>query len=237
MESQIARKPSLLTNSVILQYSEGSTTKFEFTGAKDFHFVMMQKRDKILDLLGLSEDDILTSHILFKQVPLPPPLQIRGKCQKMSKEERVLGYTMPCLRRDKALKTLGISEEVLKLETSKNLGALGRSARRRSFVVQAEKSKRSRAYHFCSPSKLFKRQRILAGPEKQKNFTKSSRRKSSCSSTPPRKSKRSRKFCSKSLGCNSAEMNRLKEDLFKAQHNISCIRQRMEGLEGKINKD
>lgn len=177
---------------------------------------MLQKRNKILDTLGLSEDDILTSLILFKQVPLPPPLQIRGKCQNMSKEEQVLGYMMPCLGRDKALKTLGISEEVLKLETSKNLGALGRSARRRSFVVQAEESKGRRSYHFCSQSKLFKRQSILAGPEKQTKFTKSSRRRSTCSSVP-RKSKRSRKFRSKSLGCNSAEMNHLKEDLFKAQ--------------------
>lgn len=199
-----------------LFYSEGNTTEFEFTGAKDFHFVMLQKRNKILDTLGLSEDDILTSLILFKQVPLPPPLQIRGKCQNMSKEEQVLGYMMPCLGRDKALKTLGISEEVLKLETSKNLGALGRSARRRSFVVQAEESKGRRSYHFCSQSKLFKRQSILAGPEKQTKFTKSSRRRSTCSSVP-RKSKRSRKFRSKSLGCNSAEMNHLKEDLFKAQ--------------------
>jgi len=172
---------------------------------------MLQKRNKILDTLGLSEDDILTSHILFRQVPLPPPLQIRGKCQKMSKEERVLGYTMPCLRRDKALKTLGISEEGLKLENCKNLGALGKAGRRRSF------NKRSRAYHFCSPSKLFKRQRILlveemAGPKKQKNITKSPRRKSSCSSNP----RKSKKICLESLGCNSAEMNRLKEDLFKA---------------------
>ena len=94
------------------------------------------KRNKILETLGLSEDDIVTSTMLFKQMGISSrPSSNQGRSREFLKEEKVLGYTTTCLQREKALKILGTTEEGLKEENCKSLGALGKSGRRRSFTL------------------------------------------------------------------------------------------------------
>uniref|UniRef100_A0A7S4J961 Uncharacterized protein n=1 Tax=Odontella aurita TaxID=265563 RepID=A0A7S4J961_9STRA len=84
-------------------------------------------RDKILRKLGLSEDDVRISEMLLAQMPPAPAIG------ESTKAEWLLGYAEPRLRRQKALKILGVSEEELEVENSKNLGSLGVGGRRRSF--------------------------------------------------------------------------------------------------------
>lgn len=54
-----------------------------------------------------------------------------------NKAERILGYASARLVREKALRTLGTTEQEIALENAKNLGSLGvgGSGRRRSFAV------------------------------------------------------------------------------------------------------
>lgn len=89
------------------------------------------QNNMLLKKFGLSEDDIKASKKLFSEMPLPTPPE-NSRCKK---QERVLGYRTLTLRREKALRLLGASEADIELENSKNLGALGISGRRRSFMV------------------------------------------------------------------------------------------------------
>lgn len=90
----------------------------------------------ILKKLGLSEDDLKTSQLLFQEMPPPPPFT----CEHGHKVEVLLGYSAQRLRRSKALKVLGTSEEKIEEENSKNLGALGTGGRRRSFILEEAES-------------------------------------------------------------------------------------------------
>ncbi len=90
----------------------------------------------ILKKLGLTEDDLKTSQLLFQEMPPPPPFS----CERGHKVEVLLGYSAQRLRRSKALKVLGTSEEKIEEENSKNLGALGTGGRRRSFIVEEAES-------------------------------------------------------------------------------------------------
>jgi hypothetical protein len=100
---------------------------------------------KVLETLGLSDEDIRTAAILFQQIPSPPPLQNKHRntakqtprCS-FTKAEIVMGYTTRQLQRAKALRVLGTSEDDIEIENSKYLGALGHSGRRRSFIVHHE---------------------------------------------------------------------------------------------------
>ncbi len=90
----------------------------------------------ILKKLGLSEDDLKTSQLLFQEMPPPPPFS----CERGHKVEVLLGYSVTRLKRSKALKVLGTSEEKIEEENSKNLGALGAGGRRRSFMIADSES-------------------------------------------------------------------------------------------------
>ncbi len=88
-------------------------------------------RNSALRKLGLTDDDIRCSETLFAQIP---HFQLDGT---LTKAEKTLGYCNIRLKREKALKFLGVTEEEIDLENSKGLGALGIGGRRRSFRVQS----------------------------------------------------------------------------------------------------
>lgn len=102
-----------------------------------------QPSGSILKKLGLTEEDVRDSEKLFQQMPPPPPPPNNGRCLK---EERLLGYAMLRLKRAKALRVLGASEEDVDIENAKNLGSLGRSGRRRSFIVENVSTNRRMTY-------------------------------------------------------------------------------------------
>lgn len=99
-----------------------------------------ENRSSILKKLGLTEEDVIDSERLLRQIPPPPPSHSSAKYEYCTKAERLLGYTLLRLSREKALRVLGASEEDVDIENSKTLGSLGRSGRRRSFVVRNEKA-------------------------------------------------------------------------------------------------
>jgi len=87
-------------------------------------------RAKCLRKMGVSEDDVKRAKHLFAQmIPLLPGDMTSNK------PEQIFGYATPRLKREKALKILGTSEDEVELENSKNLGALGIGGRRRSFCI------------------------------------------------------------------------------------------------------
>ena len=103
----------------------------------------------LLKKFGLSEDDINASRKLFSELPLPPPPG-NYRCKK---QERVLGYRTLTLKREKALRLLGASEVDIEIENSKNLGSLGLSGRRRSFVViNPPEAMRTQTFFNCFPN-------------------------------------------------------------------------------------
>jgi hypothetical protein len=79
----------------------------------------------VLNRLGVSEDDIRTGKILAAEIP---PL---GPWETLTKEEKLLGYTKSRLKREKALKILGVTEDEIEVENRKRLGALGNKDRKR----------------------------------------------------------------------------------------------------------
>ena len=90
----------------------------------------IRTRAKCLRKMGVSEEDVKRAELLFAQmIPMMP-----GDSDS-SKAERIFGYTSNRLKREKAIKRLGTSEEEVEVENSKNLGALGIGGRRRSFCV------------------------------------------------------------------------------------------------------
>ena len=85
-------------------------------------------RRRALKKLGLSEEDVRISEGLFSQIQLVD--------DSATKAERLLGYNSTRLKRAKALRLLGATEDDVELENAKTLGSLGHSGRRRSFVVR-----------------------------------------------------------------------------------------------------
>lgn len=112
-----------------------------------------QNRNSVLRKFGLTEDDVRHSEILFRQMPPPPPPD--SHIAQCLKEETILGYTTLRLKREKALRVLGASEEDVNIENSKNLGSLGLAGRKRSFVIQDISTKRKVSHlSFCNPRKM-----------------------------------------------------------------------------------
>mmetsp|Transcript_13571 Transcript_13571/g.28768 ORF Transcript_13571/g.28768 Transcript_13571/m.28768 type:complete len:247 (-) Transcript_13571:318-1058(-) len=91
---------------------------------------IQMNRSKGLEKLGVSEDDVKLAESILQHIP--------NSSDDPEKAERVLGYASSRLRRAKALRLLGASEEDLEIETAKVLGSLGVAGRRRSFAVLAE---------------------------------------------------------------------------------------------------
>lgn len=114
----------------------------------------LQTRSAVLRKLGITEDDVTTSEKLFAQMPPPPPLNTKFT----SKTERILGYSLSRIKREKALRLMGASEEEVDLENAKNLGTLGCGGRRRSFCI-VEVSNRKCSRRLSLDISLMKRRR------------------------------------------------------------------------------
>jgi len=193
---------------------------------------MKPNQDKILAMLGLTEEDIKISEALFKQMPLPPP---PSRSAGSTKIESVLGFAAQRIEREKALKMLGTSEDELEIENSKNLGALGLSGRRRSFLVPENAG----CFHsnMCSPADyIYKRRKSSVDrhsePSRKRRSIKATslrRRSTSTGKSSNRKRSHSRPV-ENDAAITADETNRLKEALFEAQGEISKLQSRIEHL-------
>lgn len=76
-----------------------------------------------LKKLGVTEDDVRLAEKLLEQISF---------CS-INKAERVLGYAAARMKREKALRLLGASEDEVAVEVPKVLGSLGVAGRRRSY--------------------------------------------------------------------------------------------------------
>ena len=104
-------------------------------------------RARALKKLGLTEEDVHLSKKLFSEMSSSaktPPT--KTPCNS-TKAERLLGYNERKLKRAKALRLLGATEDDVELECAKNLGSLGQGARRRSFVVEMDKGRSNSRLH------------------------------------------------------------------------------------------
>ena len=175
-----------------------------------------QNRNAVLRKLGLTEDDIRHSEILFRQMPPPPPPQPHDRIAQCLKEETILGYSTLRLKREKALKVLGASEEDVDIENSKNLGSLGIAGRKRSFIIQDISTKRKISHiRFCNP-------RRMSLPT---NTTKSRRKKSH---------RRRSTSDARSIKRTCREIVKLKHQNEEANAEIERLRQRIGKLENAL---
>lgn len=175
-------------------------------------------RESILRKFGLTEDDVRDSEKLFKQMPPPPPPKNMSCC---SKEERLLGYTMMRIKREKALRVLGASEEDVDIENSKNLGALGQNGRKRSFFVLNQSS--------VIPKRMTPDMRTIGIHHRARSFTTPSYRKQS---KTRRRRRSSSGFMIRKLA--SREVIKLKRQNEDANSEIVRLKERLENLEQKM---
>ena len=103
-------------------------------------------RARALKKLGLTEEDVHLSKKLFSEISSSLATSSK-KTACNSKAERLLGYNETRLKRAKALRLLGATEDDVELECAKNLGSLGQGARRRSFVVEMDKNQSNSRLH------------------------------------------------------------------------------------------
>ncbi len=75
--------------------------------------------------LGVSEDDVIFAEKLLEQ--------ISSRSTKNNKTERILGYASTRMKREKAIRLLGVTEDEVAVEIPKVLGTLGIAGRRRSY--------------------------------------------------------------------------------------------------------
>jgi hypothetical protein len=195
-------------------------------------------RKKALIVLGLSEEDIKTSHTLFQQLPIPPTNP--KSCRKLPKAdpvkvEQLLGYATLCLQREKALKVLGTSEEDIEVENSKNLAALGQSGRRRSYLAKSvgpEGLKIKVCYSApCLPRQRRKQSSVYSS--RHSSGKKRSRRSWLHSTGRSTKSNKSQSSTESENRRYIDEMNSLKAALFQTQAELSNLENRFQQLEEK----
>ncbi len=67
--------------------------------------------------LGVSEEDLNAAERIF--------LEAAAFCSLSRKEEKVLGYSLEQIKREKALERLGVTQEQIELKACKTLGSLG----------------------------------------------------------------------------------------------------------------
>ena len=103
-------------------------------------------RARALKKLGLTEEDVHLSKKLFSEMSSSVAASAE-KARNLTKAERLLGYNEMKLKRSKALRLLGATEDDIELECSKNLGSLGRAGRRRSFIVEMDQARNSSRLH------------------------------------------------------------------------------------------
>ena len=181
-----------------------------------------ENRSSILKKLGLTEEDVRDSEKLLQQIPPPPPPRSR-KYECCRKEEQLLGYTVLRLSREKALKILGASEEDVDVENTKNLASLGRSGRRRSFIVEDVITKDRLRLGSCIQRKMsMNRRGIKSRNSKQHQGQRSFRRRSTGDV------KRLKVIISRN------EFSQLKKRHENANNEIVRLKQRLEILENEL---
>lgn len=109
--------------------------------------MLQTSRARALKKLGLTEEDVHLSKKLFSEISSSVTTSSTKTPCNSTKAERLLGYNETRLKRAKALRLLGATEDDVELECAKNLGSLGQGARRRSFVVETDKGRRSSRLH------------------------------------------------------------------------------------------
>ena len=124
-------------------------------------------RARALKKLGLTEEDVHFSKKLFSE--------ISSACSNgttsttaCSKAERLLGYTETRLKRAKALKLLGATEDDIEVECQKNLGSLGHGGRRRSFVMEMDPARNSRLHRRLSLGSSIQRRTFFGTNSRRK---------------------------------------------------------------------
>lgn len=80
-------------------------------------------RSNGLRKLGVSEDDVILAEKMLEQI---------SSCS-INKAERILGYATTRMKREKAIRLLGATEDEVAVEIPKVLGSLGVAGRRRSY--------------------------------------------------------------------------------------------------------
>eukprot|EP00586_Coscinodiscus_wailesii_P006939 CAMPEP_0172492178 /NCGR_PEP_ID=MMETSP1066-20121228/23216_1 /TAXON_ID=671091 /ORGANISM="Coscinodiscus wailesii, Strain CCMP2513" /LENGTH=306 /DNA_ID=CAMNT_0013261641 /DNA_START=77 /DNA_END=997 /DNA_ORIENTATION=+ len=95
-------------------------------------------RTKILKKMGVSEDDVLHAEILIAQIPPP---------SHHTKIEKVMGYDESRLKREKATKLMGTSEDEIETENAKEMASLGIAGRRRSFSLTVNNASHHHHHH------------------------------------------------------------------------------------------
>ncbi len=183
----------------------------------------VENRASILKKLGLTEEDVKDSEKLLRQIPPPPPAHATKYRYTCRKEERLLGYTLIRLSREKALRILGASEEDVDIENTKNLGSLGRSGRRRSFLVDDIITKN---HQYVPKGSCVGRKNIL-------------RQHVKCRSSPKYRRRRSTSELNslKLLTISKNQFLQLKRQNEDANAEIIRLKQRLETLEKEISPD
>jgi hypothetical protein len=124
-------------------------------------------RARALKKLGLTEEDVHFSKKLFSEISSAACSNGTTSPTACSKAERLLGYTETRLKRAKALKLLGATEDDIEVECQKNLGSLGHGGRRRSFVMEMDPARNSRLHRRLSLGSSTQR-RTFFGSRRQK---------------------------------------------------------------------
>ena len=121
-------------------------------------------RARALKKLGLTEEDVHFSKKLFSEICSNGATSTTA----CSKAERLLGYTETRLKRAKALKLLGATEDDIEVECQKNLGSLGHGGRRRSFVMEMDPARNSRLHRRLSLGSSTTQRRTFFGTKSRR---------------------------------------------------------------------
>ena len=125
-------------------------------------------RARALKKLGLTEEDVHFSKKLFSEISSACSNGTTTSTTACSKAERLLGYTETRLKRAKALKLLGATEDDIEVECQKNLGSLGHGGRRRSFVMEMDPARNSRLHRRLSLGSSTQRRTFFGANSRRK---------------------------------------------------------------------
>ena len=125
-------------------------------------------RARALKKLGLTEEDVHFSKKLFSEISSACSNGTTSTTACSKKAERLLGYTETRLKRSKALKLLGATEDDIEVECQKNLGSLGHGGRRRSFVTEMDPARNSRLHRRLSLGSSTQRRTFFGANSRRK---------------------------------------------------------------------
>ena len=187
-------------------------------------------RSRILRKLGLTELDVEYSIKLFSEVN---PSNDRWSthfynCDQISKTEvkieQLLGYSLNRLRRAKALRLMGVTEDDVDLENSKNLGSLGKGGRKRSFIDVNQQQ--AFLFPYNNKEKIHNRRRLSVDAVRR-------RRKNSLSKIDRKRRKSSTDL--RSLKCAVEQMHAsLRKHATSTQLEVVKLRERVRSLEEEV---